>query len=244
MGEQGEIYKLLPRVMADVGAIPLGHRNKAQSYQFRSVYDVLNAVHPTLVRHGVSLGTSVENYQTAVEREAKAGNQGERLVYRATLLLNVRLSAPDGSSVTFTAAGEGIDYGGDKATNKAMSAAFKYAMFLGLAIPIAPGDADDSDEGGAPPVKPASTAPKTPAAPSASAYSQPLAAACTEAQKQQIIYRWRQLRYTPEKLAAVLETLGVKKVSQITVGQADKLINQLVAKETEKQAAEVFQSGR
>ncbi len=50
-------------------------------------------------------------------------------------------AAVDGSSVTATLRGEGIDYS-DKATNKAMSQAFKYALTQVLTLPTDEPDAD------------------------------------------------------------------------------------------------------
>ncbi len=136
-----EIYKLMPLVIRDVGAIPKANQNKAQNYRFRSIDDVLNAIHPVLVQHNVAISFETTDYKTDVTTR-KVGNK-ESQVYRATLLMRVTFWASDGSSITSTAAGEGLDYGGDKATNKAMSAAFKYACFFGLAIPFV--ETDDSD---------------------------------------------------------------------------------------------------
>ena len=44
-----------------------------------------------------------------------------------------------------TAAGEGQDESGDKATNKAMLAAMKIAILFGLIVPVGRGDVEESD---------------------------------------------------------------------------------------------------
>ncbi len=54
--------------------------------------------------------------------------------FRVVLTVRFRAFAQDGSSVETTAIGEGIDYG-DKAYNKAMSVAHKYALLQLFCIP-------------------------------------------------------------------------------------------------------------
>ena len=143
--QAGLIHQLMPRVMSDIGVIGKERRNKAQSYDFRGVEDALNFVQPVLIKHGISLSTEVSDFKTDAIQENKAGGQGTRTIYRTTLLMDLKFFAPDGSSRSFRSAGEGLDYGGDKSTNKAMAAAFKYALFLGLCIPVASAQIDDSD---------------------------------------------------------------------------------------------------
>jgi len=48
-----EIVKLLSKVMEDVGAVRKTERNTHQSFNFRGIDNVVNAVSPALRKHGV-----------------------------------------------------------------------------------------------------------------------------------------------------------------------------------------------
>jgi hypothetical protein len=60
--------------------------------------------------------------------------------------LDVSADDLDQYSVEMVAYGEALDYGGDKAVNKAMAAGFKYCLFLGLCLPVAPESLQDADQ--------------------------------------------------------------------------------------------------
>jgi hypothetical protein len=137
-----QIHELLPRVMADIGSIGKTKRNTHQGYDFRGVDDALNVCGPILVRHGVSVSVSVRSHSVNV----LDGKDGKKK-YHATLLMALTFWAPDGSSIENVLAGEALDTEGDKATNKAMSAAYKYGIFLGLVVPVASKSIEDSDRG-------------------------------------------------------------------------------------------------
>lgn len=136
------IYELLPRVQRALGGIQKGQKNTQRNYNFRGIDDLLNAIGPHLAREGVLLDVKVSKH-TLREVETEKGFR-----VCCTLKMRVRFIAPDGSSTSSTTYGEAMDYNGDKATNKAMSVAFKYAFFLGLAIPLEPGVLEDSDHDG------------------------------------------------------------------------------------------------
>jgi len=144
-----QIHTLLPLVMADIGNIGKDQKNTQQKYNFRGIDDVLNHCNPALVKHGVTCSVKVTKHRVIEVETEKPGYQGgpptKGFRSRATLKMRVRFSAPDGSYLDNTTAGEAMDYSGDKATNKAMAAAMKYAFFFGLVIPVAPGVVDDSD---------------------------------------------------------------------------------------------------
>lgn len=240
------IYELMPRVMADIGSIPKAHRNKAQSYDFRSIEDALNVVQPVLVKYGMSLSFRADNYCVDTIKESKAGSAGgERTIYRASLTMSVTFYAADGSSITSVSAGEGMDYGGDKATNKAQSAAFKYAMFLGLCIPVQPATMDDSDRDQTPPAgngqvqqQPAAATPQT--APPASAYSAPASMLCTADHAREIVELAKAAGLSREQLVASLAKRGVQKVGELKDSQAVELIAALRRKASEVEANAVF----
>lgn len=142
--EQGEIYKLIPKVMKDIGAIGKDRQNKDQGYKFRAIEDIYNALHPALVANGVFCVPKVLTHES-FDRVSKSGSPMIRVVMK----IEHRFYAPDGSYVEAVTCGEGID-NSDKATNKAMSFAMKYAVVELLSLPFAEleeGDYESPDAG-------------------------------------------------------------------------------------------------
>lgn len=133
----GRIYALIPKVMKDIGAIGKDRKNDQQGYKFRGIEDMYNAANPALVAHGVFCVPQVTKYEQQ-DRVSKSGTPSIRVV----LTVCHRFYADDGSFVEAVTIGEGIDTS-DKASNKAMSAAMKYAMIETFSIPTE--DMEDSD---------------------------------------------------------------------------------------------------
>lgn len=137
MSESNQIYALIPRIMAEVGAVEKTRRNQQQGYQFRGVDDVMGAFHAPLAKHGVFFVPDVlETEQT--ERQTKAGG----LLIYTRLKVAYTFYAPDGSCVRAVVVGEAMD-SGDKSSNKAMSAALKYALLQIFCVPVE--EQDDAD---------------------------------------------------------------------------------------------------
>lgn len=130
-----KIYESIVAVMRDVEAIGKDRRNDAQRYQFRGIDDVYNELHSTLAKHGVFTVPRVLSERS----EERLSKQGGTMIYRV-LRIRFRFFAVDGSYVDAVVIGEGMD-SGDKAANKAMSVAHKYAFLQVFAIPTA----DDKD---------------------------------------------------------------------------------------------------
>lgn len=104
--------------------------NAQQGYKFRGIDDVLNALSPMLTSAGlVILPRCTE--RNVVERQTKSGGA----LFYTTLKVDFDfIAASDGSIHTVTTYGEAMD-SGDKSTNKAMSAAYKYAAIQAFCIP-------------------------------------------------------------------------------------------------------------
>ncbi len=139
MSDQPTVYESMNAVMRDVGAI--GKNRKADpkmgGYAFRGIDDLYNALHGRLAEHGVFfvpevLDTAESNYQTS-------GGATMRLV-RVTV--RYRFYGPAGDHVEAVTVGEAADTG-DKAANKAMTAALKYLLFQVFCI--ATEDNEDAD---------------------------------------------------------------------------------------------------
>jgi len=133
------IYELLPRVMQDIGPIEKTEFHTSGRFRFRSIDTVISAIQPVFVRHGLSLSYKCRDHRTHAVRLTSGVNAG-CLLTRATMLVEISLHAPDGTSVQIIAAGEGQDIGGDKATSKAMTSAIKHALLLGLLVPSSTAD--------------------------------------------------------------------------------------------------------
>lgn len=152
------IYEALVAVQAEVGkcGISKDRRNQAQGFNFRGVDDVMNTLNPILSAHGVVVLPEFSD-RVMTAGQAKSGGALFNVTVRGTF----SFVAKDGSAVKVVTYGEASD-SGDKATNKAMAAAYKYAMFQTLCIPTE-GDGDtDADQASPEPVKPpAKPAPKS-----------------------------------------------------------------------------------
>jgi len=135
------IYKKMIEVMKNVGYVDKNQRNAAQGYQFRGIDDFINAVHPALIKAGVFMTVEVLD-KTETLKDVIRGNGKAGVDKYVSILAKYTFNAEDGSNIHSIVAGEGID-SGDKATNKAMSAALKYALIQTLSVPTA--DISDAD---------------------------------------------------------------------------------------------------
>lgn len=117
------------REMATTG-ISKDRRNQQQGFNFRGIDQVYNALAPALVNHGLLILPRITE-RTVTERVNQKGTVLFYVVVKAEFDF---VSTEDGSVHTVTTYGEAMD-SGDKATNKAMSIAYKYAAFQAFCIP-------------------------------------------------------------------------------------------------------------
>lgn len=123
------IYQTISDVMSEIGFIGKDTKNQMQGFMYRGIDAVMNALNPALIKHKLFIVPEVLE-QT---REERQNSKGTTLIY-SICKVKYTFFAEDGSSVSATVIGEGMD-SGDKATNKAMSIAFKYACFQVFCIP-------------------------------------------------------------------------------------------------------------
>lgn len=133
----GNIFSLIPKVMAEVGAIEKASKNQAQNYKFRGIDDVMGAFQPVLAKYGVFFIPEVLS-ATQTDRESA---KGSTLIY-TQLTVAYTFFAADGSNVRAVVVGEAMD-SADKSSNKAMSAALKYALLQTFCVPVE--SSDDAD---------------------------------------------------------------------------------------------------
>ena len=124
-----EIHQKIPVIMSEIGAIQKAKKNAQQGFMYRGVDDVMNALQPLLHKHGVFIVPEVLDQKREERQTSKGGN----LIY-SVCTIKYTFYASDGSYITAVVVGEGMD-SGDKATNKAMAIAFKYACFQVFCIP-------------------------------------------------------------------------------------------------------------
>lgn len=127
MAEQ--IYQLIPEAMRKIGAIGKDSVNTQQKYKFRGIDAVYNALNPVMSELGLFICPEILDHR---REERETANHA--LLKYSILTVKFTMYAPDGSNVYCTVVGEGMD-SGDKASNKAMSVALKYACFQLFMIP-------------------------------------------------------------------------------------------------------------
>ena len=126
------VYKAINAVQADLALVGISkdRTNTAQGYKFRGIDDIYNAVSPMMAKHGLCILPRAVS-RSCVER---TNAKGTSLFYVTVEVEFDFVAASDGSTHIVRAYGEAMD-SGDKATNKAMSAAYKYAVMQAFAIP-------------------------------------------------------------------------------------------------------------
>lgn len=147
MSELTTASKILPALnavqlaLAEQG-IAKNKFNQQQQFAFRGIDDVYDALAPLLAKNKIIIIPNVIE-RTCDTRQTKQGAAQYFVLLKVEYKM---ISTEDGSSISINVFGEAADMA-DKATNKSMAAAYKYAMFQAFCIPI---DAVDPD-GSSPP---------------------------------------------------------------------------------------------
>lgn len=125
-----EIFKRMAKASQKIDAIGKDSRNDKQGFPIRSIDAIYNGVHEALAENEIFITTKI--IKTIKEKEfiSKSGNVG----FYYLLEIAFTFYAPDGSNVESILWGEAIDYN-DKAVNKCLSAAYKYALIQCFCIP-------------------------------------------------------------------------------------------------------------
>ena len=137
-----EVYTAISAVSKELSheGISKERTNSQQFYKFRGIDDCLNALASLLPEHGLVIIPTVLEREV-IERQTKSGGA---LFYVTVKVQFSFVSVKDGSRHEAVLYGEAMD-SADKATNKAMSAAYKYAALMAFCIPTeGDNDADSS----------------------------------------------------------------------------------------------------
>lgn len=129
----GKILGALLAIETEMSQVGIGkdRTNQAQKFKFRGIDDVLNALAPLWAKNGVLVVPQLLSREQT-ERKSKEGGTLFDVVVKMRYDF---VAVADGSYLTVEMPGEAMD-SGDKATNKAISTAYKYAVIQLLSIPI------------------------------------------------------------------------------------------------------------
>jgi hypothetical protein len=128
------VYAAINAISAELAqhGIAKSHVNEADEYNYRSIDDVLDRLAPLLAKHRLCVLPRALD-RTEVERR----DEGKQSLFHVSLKVAFTLtSVDDGSNHIVEVYGEALD-ASDKATAKAMSAAYKSAMLQTFCIPVA-----------------------------------------------------------------------------------------------------------
>lgn len=210
------VYTAIAEVMATIAkeGISKDRKNEQQGYAFRGIDDVYNALAPILSGAGLCLLPYVKERQV-VERQTQRGG----VLFYVTVTVDFHLvSSVDGSSHVISVVGEAMD-SGDKATNKAMSAAYKYACMQAFCIPTeGDNDADRTTHDVAPARKP-TPAPK----PGVQLVGEPEISTITNLANKAGV-----------DVAAIANAYGIPSIDQLPLLKTAEVISRLQKKAAEK----------
>jgi len=127
------VYSAINAITSELArsGIAKTRRNEVDDYKYRSIDDVFERLSPLLATHRLCVLPRVLEREVT-ERRDEAGHLLVNVALRVAFTLT---SAEDGSSHTVKVYGEALD-GGDKATAKALSAAYKSAVVQTFCIPM------------------------------------------------------------------------------------------------------------
>lgn len=138
MKQPNGIYSAMAAIVSEIGAIGKDKRcSQGASFAYRGIDDVYNALNPIMAKHGVFV-LPIAGERKTEYRQTQKGATIEIVVMRMTY----KFCHADGSSVEAVTVGQAMD-SGDKATNKAMAIAHKYAILQAFCIPTE--DMEDPD---------------------------------------------------------------------------------------------------
>ena len=132
MADAPKVYKAIVAITKalSIGGISKDNKNTQQGYKFRGIDDVYNHLSGLLAANDLCIFPQVLS-RSVLERQTKNGGN---LFFVTVEVAYDLVSSIDGSKHTIKTFGEAMD-SADKATNKAMSAAYKYACIQTFCIP-------------------------------------------------------------------------------------------------------------
>jgi hypothetical protein len=140
------VQEAVRRIIYDIGHVGVGktNQNREQGYNFRGIDDFVQKLSPLLAKHGAVILPRVTRHKiTDFQTTRRDGSMGA-LQQQAVLTVEWSVVGPAGDSLTAATVGQARD-SADKASNKAMSAAFKYLLAQVFMVPNIGWDEQDFD---------------------------------------------------------------------------------------------------
>lgn len=141
------IFPAMVAILTEMDVIIKKKQGTGINYAFRSIDDVMNALHPLLAKHKVFIVPSVESFESRVFEQDKTDKDGvvtgKRNMFQSLVRCRFTCYTIDGSSVEGIVASESSDFS-DKATQQALSYCFKIFVIQSFCIPTK--DVTDGDE--------------------------------------------------------------------------------------------------
>jgi len=133
------VQEALAQAALEIGAVGKNQQMSAgpARYNYRGLDDLMDAVHDPLARNGVTFSPHAIVIIDKMEKTTKSGSTQ----YHLRAFVQYRVYGPAGDFIEATVIAEGTDTG-DKAGNKLMSGAYKYALGQVLSIPFSMDDQD------------------------------------------------------------------------------------------------------
>lgn len=134
----GQIHSAIVAIMASGPSVAKSKTNTQQNYRFRGIDDLYLEMQPLMAKHGVHVTPHRVVEDSLFERPYQKKVDGRDVtgtIIHVRTRIEFRFWHCDGSYVSVETTGEAMDHGGDKASNKAMSAAMKYALVMTFSIP-------------------------------------------------------------------------------------------------------------
>lgn len=146
------IYPLIGEAMRRLTAVGKDSVNKSQGFKYRGIDAIMNALYPVMSELGLFVVPEVieqAREERTTTKKVWDDDEKRKVDKTSTLLYSILKTkytfyAPDGSNVSAVIVGEGMD-SGDKASNKALAVALKYACFQVFMIPTEEMANDDPD---------------------------------------------------------------------------------------------------
>lgn len=128
--------EVIRNVMNDVQGLAKKDKNTQQGFNFRGIDAVMNAVGPSLRRHGGFIAPSLDSVTYEVAQSRSGGT-----INIARVVVTYAVHGQTGEPILGSVAAEAFD-SGDKATAKAMSVAYRTFLLQLLCLPTDEPDPD------------------------------------------------------------------------------------------------------
>jgi len=96
----GKIYKAIADAMAEVSPVAKNKENAGQRFMYRGIDDIMNELHPILVKHRIFVRMDTIDRKREERRTVKTdkyGNTSESSLMYSILTITYHFTADDGS---------------------------------------------------------------------------------------------------------------------------------------------------